>query len=152
MDEPEKKLYKKFKLDEPWDSKHNIELLKEMPACFQHPDSATSFKTRFLGFEGGGTMFEPGKEIGLGQISDGTSNTIFLTQVNRQSAIEWTKPADIKFDSDTPVTQLAETSDGSVIFSLCDASTHTIKLDDLDSEKLSNLIQRNDGNNVSLGK
>ena len=76
----------------------------------------------------------------------------FLAQVNRQSAIEWTKPADIKFTPDKPVTQLAETSDGSVVLSLCDGSTHTVKLDELDSEKLSNLIQRNDGNNVSLGK
>ena len=97
-------------------------------------------------------MFEPGKKIGFGHISDGSSNTVFLAQVNRQSAIEWTKPADIKFTPDKPVTQLAETSDGSVVLSLCDGSTHTVKLDELDSEKLSYLIQRDDGNAVSIGE
>src|SRR5262249_48305784 len=30
-------LYKKFKLDEPWDSKHNIKLLGDMPKVFASP-------------------------------------------------------------------------------------------------------------------
>src|SRR5262249_38834889 len=31
------KLYKEFKLDEPWDSKHNKKLLAKMPALFRSP-------------------------------------------------------------------------------------------------------------------
>ena len=30
-------LYKQFKLDEPWDSPHNIQLVERMPKVFQHP-------------------------------------------------------------------------------------------------------------------
>src|SRR5438067_2546418 len=31
------KLYQQFKLDEPWDSAHNIKLVQQMPSLYQHP-------------------------------------------------------------------------------------------------------------------
>jgi len=34
----EEALYKRFKLDEPWDSPHNIALLKEMPQTYALPN------------------------------------------------------------------------------------------------------------------
>ena len=42
------RLYDRFKLDEPWDSPHNIELLKEMPDIYG-PEGTT---TRIVGFSG----------------------------------------------------------------------------------------------------
>jgi hypothetical protein len=142
-------LYKKFHLDEPWNSDHNIRLMEQMPEVFRHAGFESATKTVFLGFEGAGTMFEPGKQIGFGSISDGASNTILCVQANRQSAVEWTKPADISFKVGTPVTQLAESSDGKVRFALCDGSTHEILITEL-GDDLQHLIQRNDGNTVGL--
>ena len=151
MGEPEQALYKRFKLDEPWNSEHNIELLGEMPAVFKNSEFDSDHKTVYLGFDGEGAIFKSqASPIGFAKITDGTSNTIFIAQMNRQSAIPWTKPDDVKFTPGTPVTQLAETAEGSVIVALTDGSAHRAKLEKMNSKKLEYLIQRNDGNVVSI--
>jgi prepilin-type processing-associated H-X9-DG protein len=91
-------LYNKFKLDEPWDSPHNKELLKEMPALFRcpsrsRPDPAT---TTYRGFSGQGTMFDTEKSITFADVTDGTSNTIAVAEA--KDAVPWTKPDDLPFD------------------------------------------------------
>jgi HAMP domain-containing protein len=149
MDEPEQQLYKRFKLDEPWDGAHNIQLLNEMPDVFKNAEFDSSMKTVYLGFEGEKTLFEPGKKISFGMITDGTSNTVLAAQMNRQSAIEWTKPADIPFEIGTKVTQLAETNDGRIRTSLCDGSVREVLIENLD-DNLDNLIQRDDGKFANL--
>jgi prepilin-type processing-associated H-X9-DG protein len=91
-------LYDKFKLDEPWDSPHNKELLKEMPTSFNCPTRAKPepFTTTYRGFVGAGAMFETGRDIGIASVTDGTSNTIAVTEASE--AVPWTKPADLPFD------------------------------------------------------
>lgn len=151
MGKPEQALYKRFKLDEPWNSEHNIELLGEMPDVFKNSEFDSDHKTVYLGFDGEGAIFNSNRSpIGFEKITDGTSNTIFIAQMNRQSAIPWTKPEDVKFTPGTPVTQLAETADGSIIFALVDGSVQQAKLEKLDSKNLEYLILRNDGNVVSI--
>ena len=149
MPEEQQALYKKFKLDEPWDSEHNIQLLNEMPDVYKSLNFDSATKTVYLGFDGEGTIFESGKTVGMSDISDGTSNTIFAAQMNRQSAIEWTKPADIKFTPGTPVTQLAETATGTITICTCDGGLPRVSLSDLDSDRLELLIQRNDHREIA---
>jgi prepilin-type processing-associated H-X9-DG protein len=91
-------LYNKFKLDEPWDSPHNKELLKEMPPTFLCPSRAKPepFTTSYRGFVGAGAMFETGQDIGIASVTDGTSNTIAVAEASE--AVPWSKPADLPFD------------------------------------------------------
>src|SRR5271157_3971814 len=91
-------LYNKFKLDEPWDSPHNKELLKEMPPTFKCPSRVKPepFTTTYRGFVGTGAMFETGQDIGIASIADGTSNTIAVAEASE--AVPWSKPADLPFD------------------------------------------------------
>ena len=91
-------LYNKFKLDEPWDSPHNKELLKEMPPTFLCPSRVKPepFTTTYRGFVGAGAMFETGQDIGLASVTDGTSNTIAVAEASE--AVPWSKPADLPFD------------------------------------------------------
>jgi prepilin-type processing-associated H-X9-DG protein len=91
-------LYNKFKLDEPWDSPHNKELLKEMPTSFKCPSLAKPepFTTTYCGFTGLGAMFETGEGIGMANVTDGTSNTIAVAEA--KDAVPWSKPGDLPFD------------------------------------------------------
>ncbi|WP_166820660.1 M56 family metallopeptidase [Thalassoroseus pseudoceratinae] len=51
-------LYERYHLDEPWDSKHNQQILKQMPKMFRHPlDDDDSTNTGYVGFVGVETAF-----------------------------------------------------------------------------------------------
>jgi hypothetical protein len=91
-------LYNKFKLDEPWDSPHNKALLQEMPATYlcpsrNNPEAGT---TTYRVFTGKGALFEDGQAIGFVGVTDGTSNTLMVTEA--EDAVPWTKPDDLTFD------------------------------------------------------
>ena len=62
-------LYNKFNLDEPWDSPHNRELLKEMPSTYVCPSrsNAEPFITTYQVFSGKSAMFENGQDIRLSE-------------------------------------------------------------------------------------
>lgn len=93
-------LYKKFRLDEPWDSEHNLKVLKDnpMPKVFAIPgtDNEKDKKTHFQVFVGNGAMFDPTGPTKVRDIRDGTSNTLMVGMA--AAAVEWTKPDDIEFD------------------------------------------------------
>lgn len=102
----ESRLYEQFHLDEPWDSEHNRKLIAKMPEVFL--DSSSKFspqegRTHYLGVQGEHNVFS-GTEQGrkLAEITDGTSNTIMVLQVNDKSTVPWTKPVDWKPDDKDP--------------------------------------------------
>ena len=140
-------LYQQFKLDEPWDSPHNIKLLSKMPATFAGPNSLHDNKTVFLGVSGPGTMFEAGKKINLGQITDGTSNTIFFVETNDSAAVEWTKPEDYRLDKDNPTWGLWGNRPGGFNAGFVDGSVQFISLDTED-EMIIRMMLKADGNPV----
>src|SRR5262245_29269927 len=74
----EDRLYKEFKLDEPWDSKHNLPLLERMPRVLQSPRVTLKAKgyTVYQGFSGPLAVFRPGQPLRMAGVTDGTSNTI----------------------------------------------------------------------------
>lgn len=88
-------LYQKFHLDEPWDSEHNIKLLDQMPPTFKHPS--------YVGPDGHTVYLAPYFEDTVwnldkpkfANITDGTSNTIALFEVDDAHAVPWTKPEDL---------------------------------------------------------
>src|SRR5262249_12689161 len=75
----EEKLYKEFKLDEPWDSPHNKKLIAKMPKVFAgapvkagDPEPASN-TTPYQVFMGPGTPFPmPNSKVRLTDITDGT--------------------------------------------------------------------------------
>ena len=112
----EEKLYKEFKLTEPWDSEHNKRLIERMPAAFASPGkSAPKGHTFVRTTQGMGgiirTMSGPKGEavVPLGGVQpgqpvrgrpligivDGTSNTILFVEAS--DAVPWTKPEELPF-------------------------------------------------------
>jgi prepilin-type processing-associated H-X9-DG protein len=91
-------LYEKFKLDQPWDSPHNKALLKEMPPVFRCPigTKVETFTTTYRVLVGKGALFENDKEIGVADVTDGTSNALMVVEAT--DAVPWTKPEDLSFD------------------------------------------------------
>ena len=128
----------------------SIKLLDQLPEVYANLKVDSDTKTVFLGFEGPGTMFEPGKRtIGFGHITDGSSNTVLCVEANPDNAVEWSKPADLPFDPEKPVTQVGKLRPGGFIAVLCDGSVHMVSKD-VDQDALKHMIQRNDGNVVDI--
>jgi uncharacterized protein DUF1559 len=102
----EEKLYKEFKLDEPWDSEHNKKLLVKMPKVYAIPGKtkAGDSDTHYRVFVGNGAGFDWIKGGAIAGISDGTSNTIMC--VTSETAVPWTKPDDLEFDPAKDMTKL----------------------------------------------
>lgn len=91
-------LYNRFRLDEPWDSPHNLELAKRMPNVYVCPSATfgpgeTSYKT-FVPLD----PMKPRPALRIAQFLDGTSNT--MTIAESSSPVIWTKPEDVPFDFD----------------------------------------------------
>jgi hypothetical protein len=100
-------LYKQFKLDEPWDSEHNKKLIAKMPAVYRTPGAKDRAGfTSYLGIAGTQAMFAGKKGVAIKDVIDGTSNTILLVEADDEHAVEWTKPVDLKFDAEKPLTGL----------------------------------------------
>ncbi len=100
-------LYAKFRLDEPWDSPHNIALLDSMPASYACP-SDTARLPRTTGYQaviGPGTAFPPDlKPLRLPDFADGLDNTILVSE--SRHTVPWTKPEDLRFDMTQPLSGL----------------------------------------------
>jgi hypothetical protein len=122
-------LYKKFKLDEPWDSKNNLELVEKMPDVFSSPRVVVKNKgfTVYQGFAGAGALFEPGKKLRFpASIPDGTSNTILA--VESSMAVPWTKPTDLPFDVKKDLPDIGKAYGAKPLAVLCDGSVRTLNL------------------------
>jgi prepilin-type processing-associated H-X9-DG protein len=95
-------LYKKFKLDEPWDSPHNKALLQSMPWIYACPSAtrAEPSLTNYRAFTGKNTLMSLDSDVRLASVTDGTAFT--LAVVETKEGVPWTKPEDLPFDPDMP--------------------------------------------------
>ncbi len=89
-------LYDRFRLDEPWDSPHNIGLLDEMPEVYTRPWSGEGQTTTVIqAVVGDGAALAMTKPRRFAEFRDGMSNTILLVQASEP--VPWTEPSDQPF-------------------------------------------------------
>lgn len=95
----QKSLYDEFRLNEPWDSPHNRQLLDRMPPTYRlhtRIDPSRNM-TDYVAIVGEETPW-PGSEPRSHEfISDGAANTILIAEFVGHD-IPWTKPEDLMFD------------------------------------------------------
>jgi hypothetical protein len=116
-------LYRQFRLDEPWDSAHNLTLLPRMPKLYGVPEGARierraePFTTYIQVFVGKGTAFEGPRGLRRpDDFPDGCSNTALVVEAG--DAIPWTKPVDVAYEPDKPLPPLGGVFTGESRFSL----------------------------------
>jgi hypothetical protein len=103
----QQELYNQFHLDEPYDSPHNIQLLEQMPAIYAHAGRPTPpGSTIYQRPVDEGFLMDPGKEIRMADITDGTSNTIMACEAAPDKAVPWSKPDDLTIDPANPLSGL----------------------------------------------
>ncbi len=113
-------LYRKFKLNEPWDGPNNKKLLALMPRTYamaerEGPKGSTFYQV----FAGPGAIFEGKRGTRLTDVSDGTSNTLLVVEAAK--AVPWSKPEDLPYAAGSPVPQVGG-RDGSFNAGFADGS------------------------------
>ena len=104
----EQALFQQIRQNERWDSPHNSKFWKQMPAVYQLPGRPNNGQTYYQVFHGDRSAFPRAiktkspiaGDFGLGQISDGTSNTILV--VEAAFSVNWMQPVDSHFNMGDP--------------------------------------------------
>jgi hypothetical protein len=143
-------LYDQFKLDEPWDSPHNIQLLSKMPNVYEAPGSKRKklpeFHTICHVFVGKGAAFEGKQKLKLADFADGISNTILIVEAGEP--VPWTKPEEINYDPNQPVPDLRCIFKDGYRVGMGDGSVHWINKN-ADRDKLRAGITRSGNERIS---
>jgi hypothetical protein len=93
----EKTLSAQYRFDEPWDGPHNRKLLAQRPKVFASPlqKSRNMNVATYLGVVSRRTMWPAHFSVTIGNVTDGTSNTIHLVE-NDASDVLWSEPRDMR--------------------------------------------------------
>ncbi|MCI0459337.1 MAG: sigma-70 family RNA polymerase sigma factor [Gemmataceae bacterium] len=145
-------LYRKFKLAEPWDSEHNKKLLQAIPKQYvpvRGPSDKVTGGTYYQAFVGQDAAFEPGKQLRLADIVDGTSNTLFI--VEAEALVPWTKPQDLPYVANQALPRLGGQFEGKFHGLMGDGAVLLLKKD-ADEKMLRLAISRADGNPIDFNK
>jgi hypothetical protein len=145
-------LYKQFHLDEPWNSRHNRTLIEKMPAIYADPDPklsqlAREGKTTYQVPVGPETIFHKSAGTSFREISDGTSRTITLVEVEPPQAAVWTQPEDWNVDLQNPLRGVERTDRPIFIAGFADCHVSAIPVT-VDPAKLRAQLTRAGGEEI----
>ena len=148
-------LYEQFRLDEPWDSEHNLKLVERMPAVYGDPaapDQAARGLTTVQVLTGKDTPFPvPDRNPHLATISDGLSRTLAIVEAMPDKAVPWTKPDDLEFDPEDPLAGVGNPrrQAGLFVAAMLDGSVRVLT-PDIDPEVFKSLVTPTGGEPVGL--
>jgi hypothetical protein len=131
----EDSLYRQFKLEEPWDSPHNLTLLDRIPDVYAARPGAKvarhlTFYQVVVAPDGLFWFDRPSNKERVSRfnsIPDGASRT--LRVVESSNPVPWTKPEDITWMPGDPTPKLGEQTPGQFHALACDGSSHLIPRD-----------------------
>jgi hypothetical protein len=124
----EESLFKEFHLDEPWNSPHNLQLLKRMPEVYKPiRNYHEPYTTYYQVVAGSAGLFRDNRAPHLRDFSpNGSYQTILI--VEAAEAVPWTKPADLVFDRDGPLPKVGGASRRTCYFAMGDGAVRGIEL------------------------
>jgi hypothetical protein len=158
-------LYERVNFSEPWNGPSNTILQNSpMPGVYAVPPAGSDERnTSYLVFTTddivqhgqlrGEPMFGSFRSQGRGRAGiadcpDGTSNTILVVEADRDRAVHWVRPQDLKFDPANPKAGLGQVRSGGFIVVMGDGAVRFLP-NSIDEEVLRRLVLRNDGHAVT---
>lgn len=147
----EEKLFKEFKLDEPWDGPNNKKLIAKMPKVYAPVrGKAKPGETYYQRFVGKDALFnERGSDYTIPTLPDGTSNTALVIEAG--APVIWTRPADLPFNPKAPLPELGGLFGGDFHVLLGDGSVYRFRKD-YDADEMKKVVMPADGNSVDFKK
>lgn len=129
----QKELFDRYDQNEPWNGPNNSKLHNEIVDVYRCPSSTSSeFSTDYVLITGTETGFSNDQTTDFGDITDGSSNTILLTEI-ASSRIHWMQPRDISLEQFVSVRGPAggehENHPGTRNVAFFDGSTHVVDLE-----------------------
>ena len=123
-----------------------------MPLVYACPSGrgalAREGKTTYLTPRGPATIFPGAQAIKLQEITDGTSNTIFVVDAGDSVAVTWTKPDDWEVPADASTQGLFGHHTGGTNFAFADGSVRFLK-ETISPKLIRALVTRNGGEVIS---
>jgi hypothetical protein len=143
-------LYRMFRIQEPWDSEHNKQLVAYMPKYYCAAGAKREDgKTTLLAITGENCVFNGTRRIAMKGIVDGTSKTAAMVQASDTNAVIWTKPDDFAFSDGASVRKLMGDKNGGLNVLLADGNVRHVSSENTD-EILERVFIRNDGQSYEL--
>jgi hypothetical protein len=141
----QQELYQRFRLDEPWDSEHNLPLLDQMPEVFAAPGMIVAPNhTVYQVPDGEGMIFESRETAPLRTVTDGLSNTIALFESGAEDATPWTRPGSVEIDPEDPQAALGRQRPQVFVVGMGDGAVRSLP-QTVDLETLWALLTRGGG-------
>jgi RNA polymerase sigma factor (sigma-70 family) len=143
-------LFRRFKLDEPWDGPANKPLLAAMPEAYRVGiEPAGSTDTYYQTFAGVGTVCDQTVKMTLFEVTDGLSNTLAVAEVG--PPVPWSKPADVPYSAKKPLPPLALPFKNVWTIATGDGAVRGLR-PDIDPASLRQLVERADGAPIDIDK
>jgi hypothetical protein len=122
-------LYRRFKLDEPWDGPHNRALFNTTPAVYYPQDPRLDWppgRTNVRGFSYEGAVFEPLARFTVRDIPAGADNTLAI--FDSADPVPWTRPDGLTWRPGEPGARFGGTTPGREWFLAATASGRVVRL------------------------
>jgi prepilin-type processing-associated H-X9-DG protein len=147
-------MYQLYDFDEPWNGPNNSQLASMMPDVYRCPSAPPgAMSPAYLAISGAGSIFNNGDGSSLSEVTDGTSNTLMVAEVEGVP-FNWMDPRDL--DLSTMNMAINSAQNGTAISShhpggaqaaFADGSVRFLA-ETLDPNTLRLLLQKDDGQNV----
>jgi len=137
-------LYEQFKLDEPWDSPHNVALVEAMPDVFRISDTTEKGKTRIQTPTGPNLFFGNETIPKFSTMTDGNQNTLLAVVVGEDKATPWTKPDELRIKPEAAIESLGKLTE-SFIFGISGSAEPVVLSADMSPFDFTHSARRRSG-------